>query len=111
MLADLTDNVIQYIDASPGLALGAVFLAGLLTAASPCVLAMIPLMMSFVAGQEDQVFIRAGYGQGQTGQPAGMAVGMGIHYQQFEIEIGKSLSATNILGESEPVQITFGVIF
>ncbi len=69
------------------------------------------LGVEFVAGQEDQVFIRAGYGQGQTGQPAGMAVGMGIHYQQFEIEIGKSLSATNILGDSEPVQITFGVIF
>jgi cytochrome c biogenesis protein CcdA len=31
----------------------AVFLGGLLTASNPCVLAMIPLVMSFVAGQRD----------------------------------------------------------
>ena len=65
----------------------------------------------FMAGRGDQVFLRAGYGQGQTGQPAGMAVGLGIHYQQFEIGIGKALSSTSLLDESEPVQVTFGVIF
>jgi cytochrome c biogenesis protein CcdA len=35
------------------LAVLAVFVGGVLTASNPCVLAMIPLMMSFVAGQED----------------------------------------------------------
>ncbi len=40
-----------YVHTSPGLALVAVFLGGLLTASNPCVLAMIPLTMSFVAGQ------------------------------------------------------------
>ena len=65
----------------------------------------------FAAGQEDQIFVRAGYGQGQTGQPAGMAVGLGIKYQQFEIGIGKALSATSLVDESEPVHVTFGVIF
>ena len=39
------------VHTSPLLALVAVFLGGLLTASNPCVLAMIPLTMSFVAGQ------------------------------------------------------------
>jgi len=63
----------------------------------------------FVAGQGDQVFLRAGYGQGQTGAPAGAAVGLGLKYQQFEIGIAKSL--TSLSNQSEPVQITFGVLF
>ena len=46
------DGVGQYIQTSPLLALAAVFVGGLLTASNPCVLAMIPLMMSFVAGEE-----------------------------------------------------------
>jgi hypothetical protein len=65
----------------------------------------------FVAGEADQIFVRAGYGQGQTGQPAGIAVGLGIKYQQFEIGIGKALSATSLVDDSEPVHVTFGVIF
>lgn len=60
----------------------------------------------FVAGQGDQVFLRAGYGQGHSGEPAGAAVGLGLKYQQFEIAIAKSLS-----GQSEPVHVTFGVLF
>ncbi len=44
----------EYIHQAPGLALLAVFTAGILTAASPCVLAMIPLMMAYVAGQKDR---------------------------------------------------------
>ncbi len=43
----------QYLHGSPHLALAAVFVGGVLTASSPCVLAMIPLMVSFVAGQKD----------------------------------------------------------
>lgn len=50
MLAQLVDNAGQYIHTSPWLALIAVFAGGLLTASNPCVLAMIPLTMSFVAG-------------------------------------------------------------
>jgi cytochrome c-type biogenesis protein len=51
----------SYINTNPWLAIVAVFLGGLLTAASPCVLAMIPLMMGYVAGQdrENQGFLRA----------------------------------------------------
>lgn len=64
----------------------------------------------FAAGRGDQIFVRTGYGQGQTGQPAGIAVGLGIMYQQFEIGIGKALSSSG-LEDSQPAQITFGVIF
>ncbi len=65
----------------------------------------------FVAGNEDQIMVRAGYGQGQTGQPAGVAMGLGLRYQQFEFGIGKALSGASLTGDSEPAQITFGVIF
>ncbi len=47
---ELLANAESYIHTSPWLAIVAVFVGGLLTASNPCVLAMIPLMMSFVAG-------------------------------------------------------------
>lgn len=65
----------------------------------------------FVAGQGDQIFLRAGYGQGQSGQPAGASVGFGLRYRQFEIGIGKSLSGSSVSDGSEPAMITFGVLF
>ena len=46
-------NAGRYIHANPLLALAAVFVGGMLTASNPCVLAMIPLMMSFVAGNKE----------------------------------------------------------
>ncbi len=51
MLEQMTDLASQYMQTNPWMATAAVFLAGILTASNPCVLAMIPLMMSFVAGQ------------------------------------------------------------
>jgi cytochrome c-type biogenesis protein len=53
MLEGLLASAGQYIQTSPWLAIAAVFVGGVLTASNPCVLAMIPLMMSFVAGQQD----------------------------------------------------------
>ena len=50
MLSDFVGQAGEYIHASPLLALVAVFIGGILTASNPCVLAMVPLMMSFVAG-------------------------------------------------------------
>ena len=47
------DNVEQIIAAYPLLAFGAVFLAGVLSSASPCVLATIPLVVGFVGGYAD----------------------------------------------------------
>lgn len=53
-LDSLLANAGNYVQSSPGLALLAVFVGGVLTAASPCVLAMIPLMISFVAGRKEE---------------------------------------------------------
>jgi cytochrome c-type biogenesis protein len=50
----------QYIGTNPWLAVVAVFVGGMLTASNPCVLAMIPLMMSFVAGGRNE---KAGIGR------------------------------------------------
>lgn len=44
------DNIEQTIALYPILAFGAVFLAGVLSSASPCVLATIPLVVGFVGG-------------------------------------------------------------
>lgn len=69
------------------------------------------LGVEFVAGRGDQVFVRAGYGQGQSGQLAGTSVGLGIRYQKFEVGIGKSLSGTSLSDQAEPAHVTFGVLF
>lgn len=53
MLDGFAGNIGHFIHANPWLALVAVFVAGGLTASNPCVLAMIPLMMSFVASAND----------------------------------------------------------
>lgn len=47
------DNIEQIISAYPLLALGAVFLAGVISSASPCVLSTIPLVVGFVGGYSD----------------------------------------------------------
>jgi len=54
MLDEFVANAGQYIATNPWLAVVAVFAGGLLTASNPCVLAMIPLMMSFVAGRKEE---------------------------------------------------------
>jgi len=53
MLEEFVTSAGQYINTNPWLAFVAVFVGGILTASNPCVLAMIPLMMSFVAGQKN----------------------------------------------------------
>ena len=47
------DNIGQIVAAYPLLAFGAVFLAGVISSASPCVLATIPLVVGFVGGYAD----------------------------------------------------------
>jgi len=65
MLEGFINGVGSYIGTNPWLAVAAVFVGGLLTAASPCVLAMIPLTMSFVAGGKQ--------GEGGTLRAAGLS--------------------------------------
>lgn len=47
------DNIEQIITLYPLVAFGAVFLAGVISSASPCVLATIPLVVGFVGGYSD----------------------------------------------------------
>lgn len=47
------ENIEQLIAAYPLLAFGAVFLAGVISSASPCVLATIPLVVGFVGGHSE----------------------------------------------------------
>jgi cytochrome c biogenesis protein CcdA len=53
MFDNLMANAGDYIHTNPWLAIAAIFVGGVLTASNPCVLAMIPLTMSFVAGRKD----------------------------------------------------------
>ncbi|HPB51528.1 MAG TPA: cytochrome c biogenesis protein CcdA [Myxococcota bacterium] len=59
MLDQLVGNAGAYIQTNPWMALLAVFAGGVLTASNPCVLAMIPLMMGYVAGQRQVGVIRS----------------------------------------------------
>jgi len=53
-LQEFANRAGEYIHTNPWLAVVAVFLGGMITASNPCVLAMIPLMMSFVAGRRER---------------------------------------------------------
>ena len=53
-MEEFLNGVGTYIHTNPWMAIAAVFLGGVVTAANPCVLAMIPLMMGFVAGRKDE---------------------------------------------------------
>lgn len=50
---NVLDNVEQVITLYPVLAFGAVFLAGVVSSSSPCVLAILPLVVGFVGGYSD----------------------------------------------------------
>lgn len=54
MFEQLAHDLAQTIQDNPALAPAAAFAGGLLTAANPCVLAMVPLMVGYVAGQENR---------------------------------------------------------
>lgn len=52
MWEQLSENLAKVVQGNPWLAPAAAFAGGLLTAANPCVLAMVPLMVGYVTGQE-----------------------------------------------------------
>lgn len=54
MLEALSENLAHVVESNPWLAPTAAFAGGLLTAANPCVLAMVPLIVGYVAGQESR---------------------------------------------------------
>lgn len=82
MLDALVANASQYVHTSPWLAVVAVFAGGALTASNPCVLAMIPLMMSFVAGRK--------------GEPIGAARAFGYSFV-FVLGLGLTFTALGMI--------------
>ena len=54
MIAELIASTGDLIHSNPWMAVVAVFFGGVLTASNPCVLAMIPLAVSFVAGRKEE---------------------------------------------------------
>lgn len=54
MFDSLSESLSQVVQSNPWLAPAAAFAGGLLTAANPCVLAMVPLMVGYVAGQDSR---------------------------------------------------------
>lgn len=63
------------------------------------------------AGGEDALYLRAGYVLGDLDQEAGARVGLGLRYERFDLAIAKSLAVSTITGETEPVHVTFSIVF
>lgn len=72
-------NIEVYLQGNRWLAVAAVFTGGALSAAAPCVLIMIPLMMSYVAGRDD----RGGGALRAFGLSLLFVVGMSITFTAF----------------------------
>ena len=62
------------------------------------------------AGQGDVIYVRSGYASGEVGSADGIAIGVGLRYERFELGLAKNL-AGSITGESEPVHVSFGIVF
>ena len=60
-MAGLFGDIQQLIQHNPWLAVAAVFAGGVMTASNPCVLAMVPLMISVVAGQKGALSIKRSF--------------------------------------------------
>ena len=57
-MESLFGDISALLQHSPWLAVFAVFLGGVTTALNPCVLAMVPLLMSVVAGNKETTTVR-----------------------------------------------------
>jgi hypothetical protein len=63
----------------------------------------------FVAGSEDQIYLRGGYILGNRNQTDGAAVGFGVRYERFEFGIARSLARGGPASGDEPIHVTLGV--
>ncbi len=63
------------------------------------------------AGDTDALVIRAGYAISELDQEDGARVGLGLRYERFDLSIAKSLAVAPLTGETEPVHVTFSIIF
>lgn len=65
----------------------------------------------FTAGREDALSLRAGYVVSELQREDGARVGLGLRYERFELSIAKSLVVSTLTGETEPVHVTFSILF
>jgi hypothetical protein len=63
------------------------------------------------AGVEDALYLRAGYVVNDVDAESGARVGLGLHYERFDLSIAKSLAVSTLTGQTEPVHVTFSVMF
>lgn len=63
------------------------------------------------AGTHDALYLRAGYVVGDLDQEDGARVGLGLRYERFDLSIAKSLAVSTLTGETEPVHVTFSIVF
>jgi hypothetical protein len=63
------------------------------------------------AGTSDALVLRAGYVFGDLDQEDGGRVGLGIRFERFDLSIAKSLAVLPLTGETEPVHVTFSILF
>ena len=59
MFEQITETLIHAIQTNVWIAPLAAFVGGTLTAANPCVIAAVPLIMAFLAGQEQRTVARS----------------------------------------------------
>ncbi len=65
----------------------------------------------FRAGTTGSIYVRAGYVASNLEQVSGAAVGAGLRYQSFDVAIARSLADSGLESDTEPVHITFAVLF
>ncbi len=63
------------------------------------------------AGTVDALYLRAGYVVNDVDTESGARVGLGLDYQRFDLSIAKSLAVSTLTGQTEPVHVTFSVMF
>ena len=62
-------------------------------------------------GSGDVLYVRSGYVFGAEQQVDGWAVGVGVRYERFDLGLAKSLASRSFAGSTEPVHISFGLVF
>ena len=63
-----------------------------------------------VAGTTDAIFLRASHAREEIKEADEIAFGLGLRYQRFELALARSFTSS-ILEGSEPVYVSFGLLF
>jgi len=65
----------------------------------------------FTAGAAEALVLRAGYAFSDLEQEDGARVGLGLSFERFDLSIAKSLGVAPLTGETEPIHVTFAILF